>query len=237
LKRDGRFETKIASGVLGVRGDVRISGHFIDGNSGVLAYNFFPNFGDMVIDTGDNTYNNTASNSLILRNILAHEHGHGLGISHVCPVNQTKLMEPFLTTAFDGPQPDDILAGNRGYGDDNEHNDTPGTATGLVCANAFRNGMWGDRLLTKALPCALTAGLATATGVYRLKGDEHWPTDVLVGLLVGFGVGWLDLPNLAARLHRPLGVEWLKENTSVVDARLTPTLEAGAVGLRFDVRH
>ena len=114
-----------------MRGDVRISGHFIDGNSNVLAYNFFPDFGDMVIDTADNTYNNTASNSLILRNILAHEHGHGLGLSHVCPVNQTKLMEPFLATAFDGPQFDDILATNRGYGDSLEHNDTPGTASDL----------------------------------------------------------------------------------------------------------
>ncbi len=128
--------TNIAAGQLGVRGDVRISGHFIDGNSNVLAYNFFPNFGDMVIDTADNTYNNTATNSLILRNILAHEHGHGLGLSHVCPVNQTKLMEPFLATAFDGPQFDDILATNRGYGDSFEHNDTPGTATSLGSISA-----------------------------------------------------------------------------------------------------
>ncbi|MEM7350279.1 MAG: H-type lectin domain-containing protein, partial [Acidobacteriota bacterium] len=133
--------TNIAAGQLGVRGDVRISGHFIDGNSNVLAYNFFPNFGDMVIDTGDNTYNNTANNSLILRNILAHEHGHGLGLFHVCPVNQTKLMEPFLTTAFDGPQFDDILATNRGYGDSFEHNDSPGTATNLgsIAAGASVN--------------------------------------------------------------------------------------------------
>ena len=121
----------IAPGQLGVRGDVRIAGHTIDGNSNILAYNFFPNFGDMVIDTADNTYNNTSNNSLILRNVLAHEHGHGLGIEHVCPVNQTKLMEPFLTTAFDGPQFDDILAANRGYGDDAEDNDSPGIAAGL----------------------------------------------------------------------------------------------------------
>lgn len=123
--------TNIAPGVLGVRGDVRISAHFIDGTSNVLAYNFFPNFGDMVLDSGDGTYNNTSNGSLILRNVLAHEHGHGLGINHVCPVNQTKLMEPFLSTAFDGPQFDDILAANRGYGDDAEDNDTPGVATPL----------------------------------------------------------------------------------------------------------
>ncbi|MEM8963765.1 MAG: matrixin family metalloprotease [Acidobacteriota bacterium] len=123
--------TNIAAGQLGVRGDVRISAHFIDGNSNVLAYNFFPNFGDMVLDSGDNFYNNTSNNSLGLRNTLAHEHGHGLGLRHVCPVNQTKLMEPFISFAFDGPQFDDILATNRGYGDDLENNDTPGTASNL----------------------------------------------------------------------------------------------------------
>ncbi len=120
------------NGVLGVRADVRIGGHLLDGNSGTLAYNFFPNTGDMVIDTGDNFYTNTANNSRRLRNVLAHEHGHGLGISHVCPVNGTKLMEPFINTSYDGVQFDDRLAGNRGYGDTDEfpvENDTFGNAT------------------------------------------------------------------------------------------------------------
>jgi len=77
-------------GILGVRGDVRIGGHTIDGNSGILAYNFFPDNGDMVIDTGDNFYNDTSQNSRGLRNVTAHEAGHGLGLSHVCPINETK---------------------------------------------------------------------------------------------------------------------------------------------------
>ena len=124
--------TTIAAGALGVRGDIRIAGHPIDGDSGILAYNFFPDFGgDMVIDTPDSFYNNTSDGSLRLRNVLAHEHGHGLGLSHSCPIEQTKLMEPFLTTAFDGPQHDDILASNRGYGDTNEHNDVTGSSTAL----------------------------------------------------------------------------------------------------------
>ncbi|HVR99741.1 MAG TPA: matrixin family metalloprotease, partial [Thermoanaerobaculia bacterium] len=125
------LQSSLAPGVLGVRGDVRIGGHPIDGPSNVLAYNFFPNFGDMVIDTADTTYNNTSGNSLRLRNTVAHEHGHGMGLSHVCPVNQTKLMEPFLSLAFDGPRHDDILGAQRHYGDTFEHNDTSGTATGL----------------------------------------------------------------------------------------------------------
>ncbi|HRC85749.1 MAG TPA: matrixin family metalloprotease [Thermoanaerobaculia bacterium] len=120
-------------GVLGVRGDVRIGAHFIDGNSNVLAYNFFPNGGDMVLDANDSFFSNTGTSSLRLRNVAAHEHGHGLGFNHVCPVNATKLMEPFVTLTFDGPQHDDILAGQRGYGDtlDFDLNDTAGSATVL----------------------------------------------------------------------------------------------------------
>lgn len=121
----------IAAGSLGVRGDIRIGGHPIDGNSNILAYNFFPNTGDMIIDAPDSFYDNTANNSQGFRNVISHEHGHGLGFSHVCPVNQTKLMEPFVSFAFDGPQHDDILAANRGYGDASESNDSSGTATAL----------------------------------------------------------------------------------------------------------
>ena len=124
----------ISSGVVGVRGDVRIGGHFIDGNSGILAYNFFPTVGDMVIDTADNFYANLSNNSLRLRNVIAHEAGHGVGFSHVESNNASFLMEPFVSTSFDGPQLDDILAAHRNYGDVNEKdgaNETAGTATDL----------------------------------------------------------------------------------------------------------
>lgn len=118
-------------GIIGVRGDVRISAHEIDGNSGILAYNFFPDTGDMVIDSADNFFNNISNNSLGLRNVLAHEAGHGLGLDHSCPTNNTKLMEPFINLNFDGPQFDDTLGAQRHYGDANEHNDNAGSATPL----------------------------------------------------------------------------------------------------------
>jgi Ca2+-binding RTX toxin-like protein len=117
-----------APGVRGVRGDIRIGGHPIDGNSGVLAYNFYPNAGDMVIDTADNFYEDTHDNSLGLRNVLAHEHGHGLGLAHSCPINGTKLMEPYVHRSFSGPQLDDILGAQRGYGDAYEENESAATA-------------------------------------------------------------------------------------------------------------
>lgn len=119
-------------GILGVRGDVRIAAISIDGGGGVLAYNNFPNDGDMVLDANDSFYNNLSSNSLRLRNIIAHEHGHGLGMLHVCPAVGTKLMEPFISTAYNGPQLDDILNGHRHYGDPMEPmTDNPATAPDL----------------------------------------------------------------------------------------------------------
>jgi hypothetical protein len=125
-------------GVLGVRGDVRIGGHFIDGESGsnVLAYNFFPTTGDMVIDTGNPAFfsPNAGNNSLGTRNVIMHEHGHGIGLNHLFSNNSNHLMEPFISTAFDGPQFDDVLGAQRNYGDALEKaggNNTVATATSV----------------------------------------------------------------------------------------------------------
>ncbi|CAN0573005.1 unnamed protein product, partial [Laminaria digitata] len=114
-QNDDGSNTNTGAGILGVRGDVRIAAYNFanDGNGGVLAYNNFPQDGDMIFDAFDTFYNVTSSNSLRFRNVAAHEHGHGLGMLHVCPVQQTKLMEPFVSTAFNGPQLDDILNGIR----------------------------------------------------------------------------------------------------------------------------
>ena len=119
-------------GVLGVRGDLRMAGKLIDGNpvgGSILAYNFFPDVGDMVIDTADGFFTDLSANSLKLRNVLSHEHGHGMGAAHVCPLSQTKLMEPFASTAFDGPQHDEIRGAQWRYGDPFEPDNTPATAT------------------------------------------------------------------------------------------------------------
>lgn len=110
-------------GQLFVRPDIRISGRALDGDFGVLATNYGPNSGDMIIDTSDAYFENIANDSLPFRNTIAHEHGHGLGLSHVCPINSTKLMEPSITTAFDGPQIDDIYSAQRSYGDAYEDRD------------------------------------------------------------------------------------------------------------------
>ncbi|GEM_PF-6476293 len=121
------------------RGDVRISGHTIDGAGRILAYNYFPNFGDMVLDTADTVnFARTANDYRFLRNTIAHEHGHGLGFDHSDPIIGTKLMEAFLNTGFDGQQDDDIRAVQRNYGDRSENNDSSATATNLGTINGLR---------------------------------------------------------------------------------------------------
>ena len=129
-----------AAGVLGVRGDVRIGGNFIDGNSGILAFNYFPNGGDMVLDTGDgNFFGNSSNNHIRLRNVVTHEAGHGIGLSHIESDSNQFLMEPFINTSFTGPQIDDIRGAQRGYGDFDENNNSAGSATQLQ-ASPFVGG-------------------------------------------------------------------------------------------------
>ena len=119
------------NGIKGVRADVRISGASVDGPSNTLAFNFFPNSGDMVVDTDEpDSFFNDAQ----FLNTISHEHGHGLGLNHACPDNNSKLMEPTSESRFEGAQLDDVLGIQRNYGDTNEtgaSNDTPQTATPL----------------------------------------------------------------------------------------------------------
>jgi probable HAF family extracellular repeat protein len=112
----------------GARGDIRIGARSVDGAGGLLAFNYFPNTGDMVIDSDDTwTRPNTAYR--YLRNVVMHEIGHGLGLGHVIPTNGTKLMEPYLILGYDGPQDDDVRGAQRLYGDPYERNDSRATAT------------------------------------------------------------------------------------------------------------
>ncbi len=121
-----------SAGVPGLRGDIRIAMHSIDGLGGILAYNQFPPSGDMVLDADDaGLLTQSTSQHLFLRNCLAHEHGHGLGLMHTCPTSQTKLMEPFISTAYDGPRQDDIRGGQFLFGDPGEPDDGPATARAL----------------------------------------------------------------------------------------------------------
>jgi hypothetical protein len=121
------------------RGNVRIAMRNIDGPSNILAYNFYPTNGDMLIDASFTW--NSGSTLRFFRNVLSHEHGHGLGMPHVCPIQQVKLMEPTASSAFDGPQQDDIRHLHAVYGDKFEPNTSASTVlAGTAAATISANG-------------------------------------------------------------------------------------------------
>ncbi|MEO1496842.1 MAG: matrixin family metalloprotease [Planctomycetota bacterium] len=138
--------TSSPRGQPGVYADLRVGGHSIDGASGsnILAYNYFPPHGDMVLDTDNESfYGDRRGDSLRLRNVLMHEIGHGLGFNHLESSNASFLMEPFISVGFDGPQFDDILAAHRNYGDaleKNGGNDDHASATPIGVLSA--GGAW-----------------------------------------------------------------------------------------------
>jgi len=178
-------------GALGIRGDVRVSAKNIDGNSGILAYNYFPDLGDMVINSFDSFYNNTGNNSLGLRNVLAHEVGHGIGLAHVCPVQQNKLMEPFVSTAYDGVRHDDIRAAQFNYGDTFEPNNTLAASSplGTISATTVTVGS----VAAPAVQNASSAGLSNGS-------DQDWYSlslsnaGVLSIDLISLGFSYDDAP-------------------------------------------
>jgi len=148
------------SGALGVRADIRIGGASIDGNSGTLAFNFFPNNGDMALDTDDMAFFSNASGSHVrLRNTIAHEAGHGLGYNHVESNTDALLMEPFISTAFDGPQLDEVRAVQFYYGDALEKS----------------NGGLGNGTAARAVPLGTILDTATAS----IGVDADVPTQLI----------------------------------------------------------
>ncbi len=118
--RDSSLAHGSGTGVNGVRGDVRIGGIGMDGLAGTLAYNYFPkDGGDMALDTDDlgGILSNSANNYRLLRNVIMHEAGHGLGLDHSSSSDANFLMEASINGTFDGPQHDDLRGVHWYYGD------------------------------------------------------------------------------------------------------------------------
>jgi hypothetical protein len=163
------------------RGDVRIAMKPIDGGGGILAYNQFPgggNGGDMVLDSAD-TWDGTTNNFRFMRNTIAHEHGHGIGLAHVCPLGTTqnlqyKLMEPFINTAYDGPQQDDVRGAQFNYGDIFEPNNASASATDLgtlASGSTTTLGTVPTPVLANTSTLSVVSRTAAAGGAYT---DLDW---------------------------------------------------------------
>lgn len=194
-------------GVLGVRGDLRIAGAGIDGNSNTLAFNYFPDHGDMVLDTDDTDglLGNSANNYRGLRNVIMHEHGHGIGLNHVNSSSDQLLLEPFIDTSFDGPQLDDVRAIQYYFGDANEKS----------------NGGLGNGTAANATPLGTIAGGSSAS----VGSDADVPTQAIGANDIDF----VSLANLADTDFYSFDVT----EASTVTATLTPrggVFTQGSVG-------
>jgi hypothetical protein len=178
------------SGSSTARGHIRISMKNIDGANGVLAYNAFPQGGDMVLDASE-SWASSGSTYRFLRNTIMHEHGHGLGFAHTCPTSQTKLMEPFLSTIFDGPQHDDIRGGQFFYGDIYEPNATAATASDLGALTPGVTQTFGN-VPTPSIANSSTISISDIGDIdyYRFSVDRPRLVDVTI---TPVGTSYLDL--------------------------------------------
>lgn len=172
------------------RGDIRISGRVIDGEGGTLAFAYAPDFGDIVIDTGDSYFTSVADDSRNFFNTVTHEVGHALGLGHVCPVNETKLMEPFISNAYRGPQFDDIYSLQRQYGDFLE-TASGGTANDTVADAAELNITEGDIELRGRL----SLDGEDDVDYFRFSAPAEHQIDITVNPL---GETYLEGPQLAS---------------------------------------
>ncbi len=62
-------------------------------------------------------------------------------------------------------------------------------SAGAVCANHSFMPLWGHPA-ADAFACGLASAAAIATATTRLVGDRHYFSDVFVGSVVGFGIGF-----------------------------------------------
>ena len=74
------------------------------------------------------------------------------------------------------------------------HTNAAFTAAGLSCAHHLHAAVYDDKL-ADSLACAGTLLLAATTGTLRIVGDRHYATDVWMGAVIGFAVGY-GLPTL-----------------------------------------
>jgi membrane-associated phospholipid phosphatase len=69
------------------------------------------------------------------------------------------------------------------------HTSIVAASAGLVCAHHRYLSLWGSPL-ADASACVLATSGALVTAGSRLMADRHYASDVIVGMAVGFGIGY-----------------------------------------------
>jgi membrane-associated phospholipid phosphatase len=109
------------------------------------------------------------------------------------------------------------------------------TGAGLTCAHHRHLPLYGGGAPDAAI-CVVGLAAASATGVLRIMSDDHYSTDVLLGVALGLGSGWL----LPEWLHYGGGADknqsgsllpMLRPEGSTLSAIVAPQLAPGFLGL------
>jgi len=229
------------------RGDTRIAAN-AQGRTGILAYNYFPGASDMTLNSdymnpggemggSGNTYR-------YLRNVVAHEHGHGLGYIHPIPCDGTKLMEPFISLGFDMAQSDETRGAGSNYGDRFGGNTSGelakdfGTLTGpsrsVIEQNLSTNGIAGLNGTDQdwyrfTLASSQTVTIAAApTGGSAIQGQQDGQFGGCSGSTPT--VNAAQAGNLSVELRTGVNGATLLQTAAAAGPGVTETLSAGTLG-------
>jgi len=190
------------------RGDIRIAMGPVTPTD-FFAFNNFPENGDMVIDS-QWPWGRFGGDLPEWRNMLAHEHGHGQGLLHTCPQDDTKLMEPLVNINFLGPQLDDVLAAQYLYGDRFEPSDSGSSAVDLAALGlndagspffldhlSLHSATDADLFRVESLGAATLSVTANPVGVTYTQGPQTPDCDT------GTAFDALRQADLVLQLFRP----------------------------------
>jgi hypothetical protein len=108
------------------------------------------------------------------------------------------------------------------------------TGAGLTCAHHRHLPLYGGGIPDIGI-CVATLAAATTTGVLRIRSDDHYTTDILLGVGLGLASGWA-LPEL---LHYSGGAKdkaasllpIFRPEGSTLTAILAPQVSEGHIGL------
>ena len=112
------------------------------------------------------------------------------------------------------------------------HSSMAFASAGLICMHHMYLDLYGNRAADIGT-CAGALGVAAATGMLRVVGDQHYMTDVLVGAAVGTITGF-GLPYVLHYRHGKNGRGGRGRDGGHVDAQLVPLANGMAIAGVFD---
>jgi hypothetical protein len=105
------------------------------------------------------------------------------------------------------------------------------TGSGLVCAHHQALPLYGGGAADTAA-CLISVAMSFANGVLRVVADAHWTSDVITGVLIGFGAGY-GIPYFLHYSHgrpEPLGAGLLPKHMVLMPLASDHVLGLAAAG-------